>query len=828
MPPRTNTPREVTANEVDWSIDVAAFGFETTEELEPLDRIVGQPRALRALEFGLGVKHTDYNIYVAGASGMGKKSMIRTALEKQVARAPTPPDWVYVNNFAKPDQPLAVPLAPGEAVKLKKETRELVEQLKIDISKAFEHNDLRQKKEEVGQKYSERDQKLLKEMEDVATENEMKIEPTPTGFMMVPLKDGEALSQEEHDKLPEEEKMAVAERQQTVANQIRKTMGKRRELQGELRNEMREIDREVATEVIAPQVDAVAANYQSEKLHAWMEKLKEDMIDNWQAFRNQESDTTQQTTLSLLGITQPPSAPSFRTYEINVVVDNSGAEGAPVIIEHSPNYKNLFGVIERTVDRFGRETTDFSRVKAGSLMRANGGYLVLELLDALIEPVVWKELKRSIKRGSLQIEAYDPFGVFSVTALKPEPLPLDVKLVAMGDSLLYHLLQILDEDFREIFKVKAEFDPQMKQDDDSGRMVGGLIRKIATKENHLLPFKAEAVGEMLRAGVRLAADKERLTAEFGQLADLAREASYWAKSARAKAVSSKHVQQAVNERIYRCDLIASKIREWVRTGVLRIALRGTAIGQVNGLAVADLGDYVFGRPIRVSASIGVGAEGVINIERESKLSGSTYDKGVLILESYLRHKFASHHPLALSASLAMEQSYGMIDGDSATAAELLCLLGTLAKIPMRQDIAITGSVNQRGEVQAVGGVNEKIEGFFDVCREQGLTGEQGVVIPASNLRHTILRPDVVAAIRKGRFHIWTAEHVDQILELLTGRPAGDIDKEGSVHHTVAQRLQELGAILKQTSPTGMPSQGPAPSTSGEQPSPDPRPPGPKG
>ncbi len=821
-----NPPRKVHADDVDWSADMTGFGFSHTDELEPLDHIVGQPRALRALEFGLGVPHVGYNIYVAGASGMGKKGMIRAALEKRVGRAPTPPDWIYVNNFPEPDHPIAISLEPGQASQLKREIDELVDRLTAELPKAFQHDELRREKERVGQQFQERDQKLLGEIEEQASKNQMAIQPTPTGFVMIPLKEGEPISQEEADELSKEAREAINKREQAVADQIRQTMAQRRELDGELRDRMREIDRKVATEVIEPLVDQIATHYENEELCDWLEKLKEDMIDNWQAIRSPEGDEPQKAAMSLLGISPPSLEAPFREYEINVVVDNRDVEGAPVIIEHSPNYKNLFGVIERTVDRLGRETTDFTKIKPGSLMRACGGYLVLDLVDALIEPVVWKELKRSIKRGSLQIEAYDPFGMFSMTALKPEPIPLDVKLVAVGDPLVYHLLQLLDEDFAEIFKVKAEFDPEMKHDGEAGRLVGRLVRKIAVEEGEMPSFKAEAVAEMLRAGVRLAGDKAKLTAEFGQLADLAREASYWAKSAGAETVDREHVRQATEERVYRCDLVASKIREWIAAGTLRIALEGSAVGQVNGLAVADLGDYAFGRPQRVSASIGVGAAGVINIERESKLSGRTYDKGVLILEGYLRHKFAGNHPLALSASLAMEQSYGMIDGDSATAAELISLLSALAEIPLRQGIAITGSVNQRGEIQAVGGVNEKIEGFFDVCKESGLTGEQGVIIPASNLRHAILRPDVVAAIREDRFRLWTAEHVDQALELLCERPAGDIDEHGTVHHTVARRLQNLAAILKEKSPSGVPqalqAQPPAP-----QPTPaDPRPPGP--
>ncbi|MGM0485748.1 MAG: Lon protease family protein, partial [Planctomycetota bacterium] len=498
----------------------------------------------------------------------------------------------------------------------------------------------------------------------------------------------------------------------------------------------------------------------------------------------------------MMGAPQPSQEERLQEYRVNLLVDNSRQEGAPVVIEESPNYKNLFGTIEKVVDRFGKLVTDFSRIKAGSLLRANGGYLVVNLIDALIEPLVWKELKRTLKSGQLKIETYDPFALFSTSAMNPEPVPLDVKLVVLGNPLLYHLLHLYDEDFPNIFKVKAEFAGEMDREEESGRVLGRLASKL-TQQESLLPVTGDGVAELVRAGCRLANDKEKLTAEFSRIADLAREAGYWARRDNAATIDASHVRQAIDEKVYRSDWIAAKIRELIRQGTLRIQIEGKAVGQVNGLAVANLGDYAFGRPSRVTASVGVGAAGVINIERESKLSGSSYDKGVLILDGYLRNQYASEHPLALSASIAMEQSYGMIDGDSASATELLCLLSVLGGVPMRQDIAVTGSVNQWGEVQAIGAVNEKVEGFFDVCREQGLTGKQGVCVPAANVRHLLLRRDVVAAIEKGDFHVWAIEHIDEGLELLGGIPSGRLDEEEAFHGRVDRRLRELAAAIKE-------------------------------
>jgi ATP-dependent Lon protease len=485
----------------------------------------------------------------------------------------------------------------------------------------------------------------------------------------------------------------------------------------------------------------------------------------------------------------------FFEYQVNLLVDNGGQKQAPVILEGAPNYRNLFGTIERVVDRFGRVVTNFTRIKAGSLLKANGGYLVFDIFDALAEPFVWKELKRTLKRGSAEIEIYDPFALFTISGLKPEPIPLNIKLIVVGHPLLYHLLYHYDDEFREIFRFKADFDTELSGDADAGRMYGQLVEKLRQQEK-FSPFDAGAVAMLVRASSRLAEHKAKLSAIFSRICDLIREAAFWAKEERAAIVSDRHVQCVLGEQVYRADLIAAKIRELIREGTLLVSLEETSIGQVNGLAVADLGDYVFGWPTRITASVGLGTAGIVNIERESRLSGRTFDKGMLILEGFLRNTYARDYPLSLHASLAMEQSYGGVDGDSATAAELLCLLSAIAGIPLRQDIAVTGSVNQRGQIQPIGAVNEKIEGFFDVCRETGLKSNQGVCIPESNVKNLVLRPDVIEAVELGQFHVWAIKHIDEGIELLSGIPAGNVAEKNSFHGRVESRIRKMADCLK--------------------------------
>jgi predicted ATP-dependent protease len=811
--------RKLTADEVTFSLSPDQFGYQSTAELSPLDAIVGQSRALRALDLGLGIAHPNYHIYVAGMTGTGRMEMLRAALAERIDERPIPSDWMYVNNFDEPDRPLAIDLPPGQGARFKREMEDLIDTLFDALPKAFQEEDFSREKDHLRKEYQQQSEDLLEELTQPAREIGIAVQMLPDGqLLFIPLKDGRPMTPEEMQTLNQDEVQDIERRQQQVMEIAEKVMLRRHEMERQLTLDVRRVEQAFAMRLIKPLIARIADGYESAKLRHWLDRMAKDLVDHLGRFRQRE------------GRGRVPTEPGeahaeerFIDYQVNVIVDNSKLKHAPIILEDAPTYQNLFGIIERVVDRFGRVATNYTRIKAGSLLKANGGYLVFNLMDALTEPFVWKELKRRLKSGLLEIEIYDPFSMFTVSALKPEVIPLKTRLVALGDPLVYHLLYLYDEDFREIFRVKADFDTEMQRNNDAGQIYGRFVRRLSETEG-LLPFQADGVAELIRAGVRLADERSKISTEFSRVADLVRESEFWARRDGVQQVTAAHVRQAQDEHVFRSDLVASKIREWIADGTLLIDLQGEVVGQVNGLAVANLGDYAFGRPSRITASVGVGATGIVNIERESRLSGKTYDKGLLILEGVLRNTYARDTPLSLTAGLTMEQSYGGIDGDSASVAELLSLLSALAEIPLRQDIAVTGSINQWGQVQAIGGVNEKIEGFFDVCHAAGLTTTQGVCIPEANVKNLVLRPDVVEAIEAGQFHVWAVGRLDQAIELLSGLPAGDTQLEGSFHQRVAKRLSGMSDALKGQTPPSVERV-----TAAESPPalpPDPRPPAP--
>jgi len=821
--------RKLTAAEATLQIDTTEFEFEITDELEPLGEIVGQPRAMKALDLGLGVRHRNYHIYVAGLVGTGRLDLVREAIEARLGDSPVPPDWMFVNNFDEPDCPISLCLTAGRGSRLKRDLEELIEYLREALPKAFREEDFGQEKEKLRKHYREKGDELLSELEKLAEGHGMTVQQMPNGqILFIPLKDGRPMTPEEVEQLSAEELEGLERHQDELVHMAAKVVQQQQQMQKRLSTDVHEVARQFAARIVEPLIDNIKQQYGSEpcteagtsKLHDWLDGLGRHIVQHVDRFRDL-SDVPPPVAAMLLGEQGADPAQRFLDYEVNLVVDNGGLERAPIIIEPAPNYRNLFGTIERIVDRSGKVITNFTRIKSGSLLQANGGYLLVNLMDALTEPYVWKQLKRTLKSGLLEIEVYDPFSLFTVSGLKPQPIPLNVRLVAVGEPLIYHLLYLYDEDFREIFRVKADFDDELDRDEHAGRLYGGLVRKLSKTEG-LQPFDQSAVAELIRVGARLTSNRRKLSTLFSHVADVVREADYWARRDAATYVSERHVTEAIRERVHRSDLIAEKIRELIEDGRLLVDVEGEVVGQINGLSVADLGDHAFGRPSRLTASVGVGTGGLVNIERESRLSGRTFDKGLLILEGYLRNQYAHNQPLALSASLAMEQSYGGVDGDSASAAELLCLLSAISDLPLRQDIAITGSINQLGQVQAIGGANEKIEGFFDVCAQRGLTGTQGVCIPTSNVQDLVLRPDVVHAIDEDRFHVWPVATIDEALQLLTGTSAGAVDKSDTVHGKVAARLAEMVDVLRNRQVSserplwtpGMPAELP----------PDPRPP----
>ncbi|MBI1314877.1 AAA family ATPase [bacterium] len=785
----------LSAADLQLDFPVEELGFVDTSELQPLDGLFAHPRALEALDLGAGIAHRNYHIYAAGLEGTGRLNLLREALQQRVDGKRVPSDWVYVNNFAEADRPLAIEFPAGHGVEFRDAIQELVHKLVEAIPRAFREEDFSREKERLRTEYRKRGEAIGKDLEAFARDHGMTSRQMPDGnIVYLPRRpDGEPMTPEEIDALPAERMEEIESHRDELMQKASETVEQQRQMMLDINSDIRSIAREFAERLVKPWIDELAERFPAEKVRNWLDGLRQHIISHLDRFRSELIAGESGIPLSPL---DPELQERFLDYQVNVLVDNSECSHPPVVIENAPNYRNLFGTIERVVDKHGRVMTNFTRIKSGSLLKANGGFLVFDLLEALREPFVWKELKRTLKSGEIQIEVYDPFSMFSVTAMQPEPIPVEVRLVAAGPPLIYHLLCLYDEDFSRVFRVKADFDSETLGGKDACVLYGQFVRRLCEKEN-TLPFTSDAVVELVRSGARLAEHRGKVSTEFTWVADIIREADFHARRAGVDAVTAEHVRTAEERRVFRSNRVAEKIRELIVDGTLLFNLRDRSVGQINGLAVADLGDYAFGRPTRITASVGIGAAGIVNIERESHLSGQTFDKGVLILEGYLRNRYAQNHPLALSASLAMEQSYGGIDGDSASAAELLALLSALAEIPLRQDIAITGSIDQWGAIQAIGGVNEKVEGFFDACRETGLTGTQGVCLPKSNVRNLVLRPDVLQAIADEQFHLWAISDIDDAIELLTGVPAGDTETSDTFHYAVADRLAVMIDILKE-------------------------------
>ncbi len=787
---------ELAAGETDSHVDPAALDFETTNDLEPLDEIVGQVRAMSALEVGLGIRQEGYNVFAAGLTGTGKMETIKRSLQKRLDGSHPPEDWVYVHNFDDPDQPWAISLKPGQGRQLEKDMERLVTRLREALPKAFRQQEFREEKEQLSRKYEKQIEEHTDRLGSMAKERGFELAFTPSGqISFLPRVDGKPIeSPAQLEGLSEEERERIGEGEKDLAREVGRLMQDQRQMMENLGEEVRGVERQFAGYVVTPLIEAIKRSHgDNERVVQYLDRVHDHILNNLSDFR--EPGTAQAIPPQLQGMLGGDTERQLLEYKVNVIVDNSQTKTAPVIVEEAPNYRNLFGSIDRNIDRRGRLVTNFTQIKAGSLLRANGGYLVFNLEDALTEPFVYKSLKRALKSGCIQLESFNPWLPFSTGELRPEPIAFHTKVVVVGNPMLYYLLRFYDDEFSFIFKVKADFGTEMphgpKEQMQYARFVAAMV-----KDERLRPFTRDAVGEIIRFGSRRVGDKAKLLTRFSEVADVIREANYFARIRDSERVEAVHVREALENRIFRSDRIAEKIRELIEDGTLLVDTQGRRIGQVNGLAIVDLGDHAFGRPTRVTASIGLGAEGLINIEREAKLSGRTHDKAVLIIGGFLRNKYGQNRPLTLSASICFEQTYNGVEGDSASAAELYALISNLAQVPIRQDIAITGSVNQWGDIQAIGGVNEKIEGFFDVCRVVGLTGRQGVCIPQSNVKNLILRPDVQQAIADGEFHVYPIRTIDEGLELLTGFKAGAPDQEDTIHWLVEQRLSRMTDTLR--------------------------------
>jgi lon-related putative ATP-dependent protease len=798
--PKKRSDHEVPLEKLRWRLDSATLPFETTEELEPLMEIIGQKRGVEAFRFGMGMEKPGYNVFVTGTAGSGRLSTVRSMLKEiSEKKKGTPEDLCYVNNFKKPESPLLIRLSAGMGREFRKDVHDFVETLKRDVPQFFESQDYLNRKKEITEEYEKQGREFFKNLDKKVREQGFAVVDIQVGQVkrpgIMPLIDGNPVDIDqvedmvEKGRYPKEEFEELKKKQAQLREEVDQIFLELRDLQKEIQENVEKMDRfmfnKLATEAAAP----MRRKYKDDKIEAYVNDMIEDMTDNLQRFTSQGQQSIPGLPFLL------PEGDPFQPYQVNLLVDNGDQKGPPVFVESYPTYRNLFGSIERVVDRSGIWKTDFSKIKAGSLVKANGGYLVLNLIDALLEPGVWPALKRALKTEKMEIQTYDPFYLFTTSGLKPEPIELHTKVAIISEPYLYYLLLAYDEDMRKIFKVRADFDTSMDKNDESIRRFAEFIKRKKDEDN-LKPLDRTALAALIEHAVRLAGRQEKISTSFPIITDLIREAAWWAGQDNQDIVEEKHVDKAIEAKIYRSNMIEEHIQEMIDRGTLMIDVEGEVVGQVNGLAVYNLGDYMFGKPSRITASSAMGRAGIINIEREADLSGNTHNKGMLILSGYLRKRFAQDKPLTMSASIAFEQSYSGVDGDSASSTEVYALLSSLSGVPLKQNIAVTGSVNQKGEVQAIGGVNEKIEGFYDCCRAIGLTGRQGVMIPESNLKDLMLRKDAVEAVKEGKFHVYSVKTVDEGIEILTDKKAGALKPDGSyprgtINYLVNKQLQEL-------------------------------------
>ena len=776
--------------------DPEQFSFETTADVSPLEEIIGQERAVRAIGFGLDIQSPGYNVFVAGLSGTGKGSIVRRFLTKLSADEPVPDDVVYVHNFEDPDSPRALFLPAGKGHRLRDANAELIEDLHEQVPKAFEGKDYEEQRRRTAESHQERKQELLDQLEGLARERGFELKSTPMGFRTVPIRDGKPLGQEEYEALKEEPRSELDEQMERLEKEVREVMAEVKTVDQTMKEQLRDLNQQVAMNVLGTlMVDLKRTYAEYPSVSEYLQEVQKDIVDNIEHSRE-----TEEQPMPIPGLRLPRHEPDFSRYKVNVVVDNSHTEGAPVVFESNPTFTNLVGRIERRA-QFGALLTDFTMIRAGSLAKANGGYLVLNVEDMLRNPHVYEALKRAIRDREIRIEDLsERYGLFATQTLNPEPIPLETKVILLGNPMWYQLLFAYDEDFAKIFKVKADFDHQTDRGEDSIMQMAAFVARFVEEEG-LRHMDRTAFAAIIEQASRMVEDQEKLSLRFSELTDLMRESAYWAEQDDVEFVSASHVERAVEEQEFRAGLVKDRVQELIHRDVLLVDTHGEVVGQVNGLAVHMMGQHAFGRPSRITANVYLGRAGVVNIERRSGLSHSTHDKGVLILSGFLGERFAQERPMSMSAALTFEQSYGEIAGDSASSTELYCLLSALSGVPIKQGIAVTGSVNQKGEVQAIGGANHKIEGFFDVCQQRGLSGEQGVMIPASNVQHLMLRLDVVEAVANGDFHVWAVSHVDEGIEVLTGIPAGAPKEDGgweggSINELVDDRLEDLGTRLR--------------------------------
>ncbi len=793
-------PRELSAEQVRRVFDAERLDFASTGELPRLEDVIGQDRAVRALNFGIGIDDPGYHIFAIGPIGTGKLTTISKMLRRRAETRDRPDDWCYVNDFADPERPTAIALPAGMGSELADDFDRMVEELATEVPRVFESEHYQKESERVQERFRERQHVSMQALRNEVESESFVLVQTPGGILLAPAENGEVISPDRFEKLDDERKHALEEVQAKLQRRLRETMREGQTIQREARDRIRELDRQAVGFAVENLLHEIREKYGEHpavlEFVAAVQADIEGRADEIKKAR-QADESADQGPMAMLGGGGPPS---FDSYRVNLIVDNAALGGAPVVLERNPTPHKLVGRVEHEA-RFGALVTDFRMIKAGALHAANGGYLLVEAWDVLSRPFAWETLKRALKDRELKIETMaEEYRAVVTRTLQPAPIPFTGKVVLVGDARVHHLLLSLDPEFRELFKVKADFAVDTPWDDDTALRYARFIGTLCHDED-LRQFTPSGVARVLEQAARMAGEQSKLATMFGDIVDLLREASYWAGESGHALVDDSDVRRAVQEKIDRSNRIEERLRDLIARGTLMIDTDGEAVGQVNGIAVLSTGDYAFGKPSRITARTWVGSRGVVNIDREAKLGGRLHNKGAMILAGYLGGRYAGAIPLAVSGSVTFEQLYEEVEGDSASSAELYALLSSLADLPIRQGFAVTGSVNQHGRIQAIGGVNEKIEGFFDVCRAVGPTGTQGVLIPAANVPNLMLREDVAAAVERGEFHVYPVETVDEGIAILTGVEAGSAAPdgtfpEGSVNHRVADRLLRLALASK--------------------------------
>ena len=778
---------EVSYKDLKFNCDPDIFGFETTEQVKSNFKGIGQARGIESLEFGLSIDIRGYNVYLEGPTGSGKTTYTINYLEKLSRSKKTPNDWVYIYNFEKPNEPIAVGMAPGEGKKFKELMDSFIDEIKVNIKNTFKNENFEKEKEEITRKFKEKRAKLLEDLNKKSAKYGFQVKSADNGIYMMPVVDGKVIKEEEFEQLDEDVKKEYEDKSEIVQEQIIKVIGEIKQLDEAADTKVREWQSNIAVLTIDGHISYVKSNLKRNKLiNTFLDGVKKDILKNISKFVEADSKKKDDEKQGPKSEEENP----WDNYRVNLFIDNSNVKGAPVIKDSNYSFTNLFGRLEYE-NYYGMLKTDYTMLKPGLLQQANGGYLILQARDLLSNPACYENLKKVLRNKEIGIENQtDPKTQMVLISLKPEPIPLDVKVILIGNEEVYQTLLAVDSEFKKLFKIKVEFEDYAPITQENLIDLSGFVHKFC-EDNETPEFDKTGMARIAEYSSRLADDKNKLSTQFGELAEVMVEAATWAKLEKANVITEEHIDKALAERKYRVRKYDEKYTEMINDGMLLIDTEGKQVGQINGLTVMSIGDYSFGKPVRITASTYIGKSGIINVEREVELSGSSHSKGVLILNGYLGEKFAKEMPLSLTASICFEQVYNGIDGDSASSTELYAILSSLSGVPINQAIAVTGSVNQKGNIQAIGGVNEKIEGYYEICKNRGLTGKQGVLIPRKNIQNLNLNDEVVEAVKEKKFHVYAVDTIDEGIEILTGVPAGSKDTPGTINYLVYNTLKKF-------------------------------------